>query len=168
MDEKDVKILSAVASLGTASSEKLAEETGIPKSTVHYRLNNLRENDVLTNDLLDLDLSEIGLDLTVITDVIAEYEEGYHSKVGEKLGDIEGVNQVYFTMGDTDFVVISHLPNRGMVENLVQQFEGIDEVSRTSSKFVIMTIKEESRPLNDFEEETLGKHLGGGQTLKEV
>ncbi len=162
MDEKDVRILAAVAKLGTGSPEKLSAETGIPKSTVHYRLGNLREEGVVTNDLLDVDLSSVGLSLTVITEVTAEYDEGYHDDVGRQLESIEGVNQVYFTMGDTDFVVISHLADRSMVESLVRQFEAIDEVARTSSKFVIKTIKDESRPLNDFETDTLLRDLGFG------
>ncbi|MBV0926319.1 Lrp/AsnC family transcriptional regulator [Halomicroarcula limicola] len=160
MDEKDIQVLAAIAKLGTGSPEKLSEETDIPKSTVHYRLDNLREEGVITNDLFDVDLTKVGLNITVITEVMAEYSKGYHDKVGEKLGEVEGVNQVYFTMGDTDFVVISHLSNRGMVENLIQQFEAIDEIARTSSKFVIKTIKDENRPLNDFEMETLVETLG--------
>lgn len=160
MDQKDIQVLAAIAELGTGSSEKISDETGIPKSTVHYRLDNLREEGVITNDLFDVDLSEVGLNITLITEVMAEYEEGYHDRVGEKLGDVEGVNQVYFTMGDTDFVVISHLSNRGMVEDLIQQFETIEEISRTSSKFVIKRIKDENRPLNDFETETLLDTLG--------
>ncbi|QIO24810.1 Lrp/AsnC family transcriptional regulator [Haloarcula sp. JP-L23] len=167
MDKKDVQILAAIAKLGTGSPEKLSEEIDIPKSTVHYRLDNLREEGIITNDLFDVDLEKIGLNITVITNVMAEYSEGYHDKVGEKLGEVEGVNQVYFTMGDTDFVVISHLANRGMVERLVQDFEAIDEVARTSSKFVIMTIKDENRPLNDFETETLLDNLSMQQKAVE-
>ena len=163
MDEKDLRILAAVAKLGTGSPEKLSAETGIPKSTVHYRLGNLREEGVLTNDLFDVDLSSVGLNLTIITEVMAEYEEGYHDEVGQKLEAVEGVNQVYFTMGDTDFVVISHLADRSMVENLIRQFEAIDAVARTSSKFVIKTIKDENRPLNDFETDTLLRDLGYGE-----
>lgn len=155
MDEKDVRILAAVAKLGTGSPEKLSAETGIPKSTIHYRLDNLRDEGVVTNDLFDVDLSSVGLNLTVITEVMADYDEGYHDEVGRKLEAIEGVNQVYFTLGDTDFVVVSHLAGRSMVERLVEQFEAIEEVGRTSSKFVIRTIKDENRPLNDFETETL-------------
>ena len=160
MDEKDVRILAAVARLGTGSPEKLSTETGIPKSTVHYRLGNLRDEGVLTNDLFDVDLSSVGLNLTIITEVMAEYDEGYHDEVGRKLEAVEGVNQVYFTMGDTDFVVVSHLADRSMVEELIRQFEAIDEVARTSSKFVIKTIKDENRPLNDFETDTLLHGLG--------
>lgn len=159
MDRKDIRILAAIEKLGTGSAEEIAEETNIPKSTVHYRIDSLREKEVITNDLFDIDLEKLGLSLTVITEVWASYDQGYHDEVGQKLSDVNGVNQVYFTMGDTDFVVISHLANRNMVEYIVEQFEAIEEIERTSSKFAIKTIKDESRPLNDFELDTLLKDL---------
>lgn len=155
MDERNIRILQAVAELGTGSPDEISEHTEIPKSTVHYRLTKLKEDGVVTNDLLDVDLEELGLEITVITEVTAEYDEQYHEEVGEKLGAIEGVNQVYFTMGDTDFIVIAHLSDREMVHRLISDYEAIDEVARTSSRFVIETIKDEPHPLNDFELETL-------------
>jgi len=62
---------------------------------------------------------------------------------------------VYFTMGDTDFVVIAHLSDRKMVQRLISDYEMIDEIVRTSSQFVVETVKDEPHPLNDFELETL-------------
>ncbi|WP_254531304.1 Lrp/AsnC family transcriptional regulator [Natrinema gelatinilyticum] len=159
MDEKDIRILTAIAKDGTASPDKIEDTTGIPKSTVHYRLNRLRESGVIENDLYDIDLEKVGLSITLISEVWAEFEEGYHDLVGEKLAAVEGVNQVYFTMGDTDFVVIAHVANREMVETLVEDYEAIEEIERTSSKFVITTVKDERNPLNDFDVETLVEAL---------
>ncbi|WP_231188146.1 Lrp/AsnC family transcriptional regulator [Haladaptatus sp. DYF46] len=155
MDEKDIRILDAIATERTSSPDAIHRATDIPKSTVHYRLTKLRERGAISNEMTDVDLDEIGLPITVISEVIAEFEEGYHHEVGEKLGDIEGVNQVYFTMGDTDFIVISNLPTRGMVEGLIEEFERISAIKRTSSKFVITTVKAEANPVADFELDTL-------------
>lgn len=155
IDERDIKILSAIANLGTGSPDRLHEETDIPKSTIYYRLDNLREKDVIKNDLYDIDYEKIGLSVTVVSDITAEYGEGYHDRVGEKLSEVEGVDQVYFTMGDTDFVVIARLGNQSMAEDLMTEYESIDEVLRTSSKFVISTIKNEPRLFNNFQMETL-------------
>ena len=155
MDEKDIRILKAAAAAGTDSAVAIHEHTGIPKSTVHYRLKQLREEGVVKNDLLEMDLSKIGLEIAIISEVYAEFGEGYHDDVGEKLANIEGVNQVYFTMGDTDFVLVAHATSREMVETLVEEYESIDEVTRTSSKFVITTVKNETYPINDFEVDTL-------------
>ncbi|MFB6122077.1 MAG: Lrp/AsnC family transcriptional regulator [Haloferacaceae archaeon] len=155
MDEKDIRILSAIAEESTGSPEKIHRKTGIPTSTVHYRIGQLREEGVIENDLFDVDLGELGLSITLITEVWAEFEEGYHDDVGEELATVEGVNQLYFTMGDTDFVVISHVATRGMVERLIEGFEAIDAINRTSSKFVITTVKDEARPLNDYDFDSL-------------
>ncbi len=43
MDERDVRLLKAIAELETGSPERLHEATDIPISTIHYRLNNLRD-----------------------------------------------------------------------------------------------------------------------------
>jgi len=58
VDERDVEILKAISDLETGSIERVSEATGIPVSTIHYRLNNLREAGVIENDLYDLDLDE--------------------------------------------------------------------------------------------------------------
>lgn len=163
MDERDVEILKAIADLGEPSPKVIEAETGIPKSTVHYRLENLRKEGVIEDDLFNLDIESIGLDLTVISEVNAEYEEGYHETVGKKLSDIEGVNQVYFTMGDTDFIVIAHLADRKMVEELISAYERIEEVKRSSTSFVISTIKNEGTPLRDFELATLKNLVNGAE-----
>ncbi|MFC7157607.1 Lrp/AsnC family transcriptional regulator [Halomarina halobia] len=155
MDEKDIRILSAIAKHKTGSPDAIADISGIPKSTVHYRIQQLKEEGVITNDLLDVDLDKIGLSITLISEVWAEFEEGYHESVGNKLSEIEGVNQVYFTLGDTDFIVISHLPSRQQVERMVEKFEATDEIHRTSSTFVISTVKSESNAVADYELETL-------------
>lgn len=163
IDDKDMDILFAIGNLKTSSSKEINDETGIPNSTVHYRIQQLRERGVLKNDLFELDLEKVGLSVTIISEIFAEFEEGYHSSIGEKLAEVEGVNQVYFTMGDTDFIVISHLHDRPMVKRLVEDFEAIDGIERTSSKFVIEPVKHASFPIGDFEPETLHAILSDGE-----
>lgn len=159
VDEKDLRVLSAVADLKTGSPERISEATGIPSSTVHYRLQSLRARGVLKNDALEVDLEAVGLSLTLITEVHAEYGEGYHERVGERLAALEGVNKVYFTLGGTDFVLVSHLPSQEMVEDLVSRFERLDAVTRTSSTLVVTQVKDESNPLADYEFGTLADAL---------
>ncbi|THE64637.1 Lrp/AsnC family transcriptional regulator [Salinadaptatus halalkaliphilus] len=157
LDKRDFDILCAIAEHETFSNETIHEATEIPKSTVHYRIQSMKEDGVIQNDLFELDREKIGLEITIISEVWAEFGEGYHDEVGEKLSEVEGVNQVYFTMGDTDFIVIARLTSRDMVERLVEDYESIDEISRTSSKFAISTIKEDVGigSLRDYELETL-------------
>ena len=157
MDERDITLLKAISDLGTGSPEKLHEETGIPVSTIHYRLNNLREDGVIENDLYDVDLDAFGLGVTVIVEVLASYDR--YEDVSERLEAVEGVTQLYFTMGETDFVVVARLPDSDDVERLVRDFESIPEVERTNSTFVISSIRDSTRPLKSYSLETLLSEL---------
>lgn len=154
MDERDVTILKAISDLGTGSPEKLSEETDIPVSTIHYRLKNLREAGVIENDLYDIDLEKAGLGVTVVAEVLADYTGPYET-VGDKIREIEGVTQAFFTMGETDFIVIARLPDSDAVERLISDFEAIPEVERTNSTFVISTLQDTERPFQSYSLETL-------------
>lgn len=158
MDERDVRLLKAISDLGTGSPERLNEETDIPVSTIHYRLNNLREAGVITNDLYDLDLTKVGLGVTVVLDVLADYS-GSHETVSDRLLAVEGVTEAYFTMGETDFVVVARLPDSDDVERLIREFESIDEIDRTNSTFVIRSLRDGQRPLESYSLESLVEML---------
>lgn len=159
-DQKDLTILHAMARLGTNSSDKIHAETDIPKSTVHYRIKRLQEEGIVDNVQLNIDRESLGLSLTVVSEVLAEYQEGYHEQVGNKLAALNGVNQVYFVMGDTDFIVISYLPTHDKVKDLIEGYEAIDEVQRTSSKFVIQTVKSGGSVVLDWDTDVLMSALG--------
>jgi len=159
LDTRDIRILRSIAENNSTSPERIQEETDIPKSTVHYRIKNMKERGVIKNDLFEIDFEKAGLGLTVISEVLAEFGEGYHEEIGKELVNIEGVNEVYFMMGDTDFIVVSRLPSRDMIETLVEEFEAIDGIQRTSSKFVISSIKadESIGMLRDYTEDIILK-----------
>jgi len=82
MDERSIRILQAIATLGTGSPDEIAAYTEIPKSTVHYRITKLKEEGIVLDDLFDIDLEKLGLEITVITEVIAEYDEQYPHRSG--------------------------------------------------------------------------------------
>ncbi|WP_049926487.1 Lrp/AsnC family transcriptional regulator [Halopiger goleimassiliensis] len=155
MDETDIRILKAMADHGTVSPNDIEAETDIPKSTIYYRIDKMKEDGIIRNEIFDLDKEAAGLGITVISEVMAVFEEDYHQTVGEKLADIDGVTQVYFMMGDTDFIVISHLPSQDHVEDLISAFESIDEVERTSSQYIISTIEDGGNVLANYDIETL-------------
>jgi DNA-binding Lrp family transcriptional regulator len=160
MDERDVRLLKAISDLGTGSPDRLHEETGIPVSTIHYRLNNLREAGVIENDLYDLDLDAVGLGVTVIVEVLADYDR--YEDISEELLAVEGVTQLYFTMGETDFMLVARLPDSDDVERLIRDFESIPEVERTNSTFVIASLRDSARPLQSYGLDSLLEALVDG------
>ncbi len=158
MDERDVRLLKAIADLGTGSPEKLHEETDIPVSTIHYRLNNLKDAGVIENDLYDFDHEALGLGVTIIVEVLADYE-GPYDEFADRLLAVEGVTEAFFTMGETDFVVIARLSSSDTVERLISEFEEIDGVERTNSTFTIATLRDEPRAPATYDLETLIEEL---------
>jgi DNA-binding Lrp family transcriptional regulator len=151
MDERDLEILKAATDLGTDNLEAVAAETNIAKSTVHYRLERLQERGIIKNDLWEIELESLGLAMTVISEIVAKYDEDYHKRVGTKIAAVQGVNKVYWTMGEVDFIAIAHLPSQEHLEDLFQSYESIDEIKRTNSTYVIDTIKDERFPIRDYD-----------------
>lgn len=158
MDEKDLRILKTMADLETTSIERVSEATDVPISTIHYRLNNLREEGVIANDRLDVDLDELGLDVTILVEVFLK-DDRYHEDSGRAIADIEGVTKVFFTMGGTDFIALARLSNSNGVERLVSDFEELDAVARTDSTFVIDRELDSDSPLQEYSIETLVSEL---------
>lgn len=154
MDEKDIQILKSLEELETTSTEAVSEATGIPLSTIHYRLTNLRDAGVIKNERLELNLDEFGLDVTILVEVFTKDDQS-HSESGQVIANIEGVTKVFFTMGGTDFIALARLPDSDSVERLISDFEALDEVARTDSTFVIERELDSQYPLQQYSEETL-------------
>ncbi|WP_132057820.1 Lrp/AsnC family transcriptional regulator [Halorussus amylolyticus] len=137
LDETDLAILEKVESDFDVSLETLAEELDLSKSAVHYRLNKLKDSGVITSVTADVDPLALGLEMVAITDVSVTHERGYSDDIGEKLTALDGVEQVYYTMGDVDFVVISRVQSRDQLNDLIDRMVAIDGINETSSRFVM-------------------------------
>lgn len=158
MDEKDIQILKSLEELETTSTEAVSEATDIPLSTIHYRINNLREDGVIKNERLDLDLDTFGLGVTILVQVLTKDDQS-HAESGQVIADIEGVTKVFFTMGETDFIALARLPDSDSVERLVSDLEELEEVARTNSTFVIERELDSQYPLQQYSERTLVEEL---------
>lgn len=154
MDERDVRLLTAIAELGTGSPERLHEATDIPVSTIHYRLTNLREAGIIENDCYDIDLEALGLSVTVILEVLTDYS-GSHQDVAGDIVAIEGVTQLFSTMGETDYVAIARLHDGDDVGRLITDFETVEGVERTNSTYVIDELHDDPRGLSSYDLDTL-------------
>jgi DNA-binding Lrp family transcriptional regulator len=137
LDEKDLKILEQVENDFDVGLEALSQKLGLSKSAIHYRIKKLKENDIITGVTADVDPLALGLEMVAITNVSVTHEEGYSEDIGEQIMAISGVEQVYYTMGDVDFVVVSRVQTRDQLNELIEQIVAIDGVNETSSKFVM-------------------------------
>ncbi|ELY38990.1 Lrp/AsnC family transcriptional regulator [Natronorubrum tibetense] len=161
LDETDVAILERVERDADVNLAELAEELELSKSAVHYRLNKLKDANVITAVSADIDPLALGLNMVVITEVSVAHESGYAEDIGQSLTAIDGVFQVYYTMGDVDFVVHSRVQNRDQMNDLVDEIVTIDGVNETASKFVMRELKTSTRTVENMSEEMVRNAVDG-------
>lgn len=147
LDELDIRLLEHIEKDFDVSLEDLSERLGVSKSAIHYRLSKLREKDVITGVSADLDPLAFGLNMVILSDVSVTHDTGYAEEIGSQLTEIDGVEQVYYTMGDVDFVVISRVQNRTQMNRLIDEMVAIDGVNETSSRFIMRELKTDTTPL---------------------
>ncbi|AXR77322.1 Lrp/AsnC family transcriptional regulator [Natrarchaeobaculum sulfurireducens] len=141
VDETDLALLRRVERDDDVNLTELAAELDLSKSAVHYRLNKLKDAGVITAVSADVDPLALGLTTLVITEVSVVHESGYADEIGTELTEIDGTVQVYYTMGDVDFVVLSRVQNREQLNALIDEIVSIDGVNETSSTFVMKELK---------------------------
>lgn len=146
-DEQDLNLLRHIEKDFDDNLEELAEKFDLSKSAIHYRLDKHRENGVIKRSRAELEPSAFGLDRMMISEVYVTHETGYSSDIGEQLRQIPGVTQVYYTLGDVDFIVISRSQDRDQMNQILNHIISIDGVNETSSRFVIQEIETDNRLL---------------------
>ncbi|MFB6157607.1 MAG: Lrp/AsnC family transcriptional regulator [Haloferacaceae archaeon] len=150
LDETDLELLRRVEMDFDTNLEALSEDLGLSKSAIHYRLNKLREAGIIEGSTADLNPIPLGLDMVAITDIYVRHEEGYAEDIGAELAAIDGVEQVYYTMGDVDFVVIARVADRDQLNRTIDHIVSIEGVNETSSRFVMDEIKSDPTVLTNL------------------
>ncbi|MFC7157846.1 Lrp/AsnC family transcriptional regulator [Halomarina halobia] len=139
-DEIDLKLLERIEGDFDVSLNTLSDELGLSKSAIHYRLNKLKEGGVVKGITADLDPEPFGLEMVAITEISVTHEHGYSRELGSELAELDGVEQVYYTMGDVDFVAISRVQDRTQMNEVIESMVAIEGVNETSSRFVMNEI----------------------------
>jgi len=153
LDEVDLRLLEHVEDDFDVNLEELSDRLDFSKSAIHYRLNKLREKGVIDGVSADLDPLAFGLNMMMLSHVSVTHEIGYAEAIGSELREIDGVQQVYYTMGDVDFVVASRVQTRSQMNELVDEMVAIDGVNETSSVFVMKELKTDGQVLESMSEE---------------
>jgi len=67
LDEIDVKILNALQNNSEISFETLGKELGVSKSTIHYRVMNLKERGIIKKFAAILDPEKLGMGILAVS-----------------------------------------------------------------------------------------------------
>ncbi|MFD1635060.1 Lrp/AsnC family transcriptional regulator [Haloplanus ruber] len=160
LDETDLRLLECVDEDFDVSLKELSDKLGLSNSAIHYRLNKLKDAGVIDGVTADIDPTSLGLSMIAITEVSVVHEPGYSEHVGTDLADIDGVEQLYYTMGDVDFVAISRVQDRSQMNRLIEQMVSVEGVDETSSRFVMDELKTAPRTVATLSDEMRGTLVG--------
>ncbi|MDF9746203.1 Lrp/AsnC family transcriptional regulator [Natrinema salsiterrestre] len=152
LDENDLDIIRELERNDEKNLEELADELDLSKSAIHYRLNQLKESGVIRNISADVDPRALGMSMVIITEVYVSHESGYADEIGDDLADLPGVQQVFYTMGDVDFMVVSRVQNHDQMNELIDEIVALEGVNETSSRFVMRELKNGNRILETMSE----------------
>ncbi|WP_435073543.1 Lrp/AsnC family transcriptional regulator [Halorubrum sp. HHNYT27] len=159
LDEIDLEIIREFEQNDEKSLEELADELDLSTSAIHYRLNQLKDSGVITSTSANIDPHALGMSMVTITEVYVYHESGYADDIGDELAALPGVQQVFYTMGDVDFIVVSRVQDHEQMNELIDKIVALDGVNETSSRFVMRELKNDSRLLETMSDEMIDKVL---------
>ena len=143
LDKIDLKILNSLQRDDRIPLAELADNIGIAKSTLSYRIKRLENEKIIVGYKAIVDPAKLGKDEQIIVRIRAKFGPGYHEKVGKILSDIPGVYAVYFVFGENDFVILARAENRQELFEKMQILFNSDFVERTSTEVVTKVFKED-------------------------
>ncbi len=160
LNQKDIKILRYIDEHGATNLNDIAEGINISRSTVHYRIRKFQEDGIIKKTIVEIAPDKLGLDVTSITFVYANYEKTNAEELGEKLSKVSGVSAVYYVLGDVDFILILKTKDKEGLKRTIKDITSIEGVIRTGTHFVVSAVKEEKRLLVNYNDEAIRELFG--------
>jgi Lrp/AsnC family leucine-responsive transcriptional regulator len=154
LDEKDFRILRWLDREGDVDVDELSDELGISPSTVYYRMEKYREQNILEGKIPKLNQKKLGLNLTAISEIKSEYGPGYE-EIGDRLCNISGVQTAYFMLGEKSFILIAHLRDHDHLQEFIDNIIHTEGVEHSATHIVLKTFKDEPRLLVNYDDEDL-------------
>jgi DNA-binding Lrp family transcriptional regulator len=125
--------------------QDIAKKVDAPTSTVHYRVKRLERDGVIDGYYARINPEKLNLDYLTVIQVRAVYGPGYHDRIGKKLAKLPGVWAVYFTLGDTDFFVLTRCKDKAEYMKILDALMATKGIERTLTQVVAKVIREDPK-----------------------
>ena len=145
LDDKDRAILAELRQNAKATTKSIAEETGIPRTTVHDRIMKMEERGVIRKYTVIPNYEHLDLATTAYVFLAYDARDDIpQEEVAAALTEMEGVFEVHMISGDWD--MIAKVRGRS-VEHIgdivIRRLRAIGGVGKTLTCTVFRTYKEE-------------------------
>ncbi len=158
IDDKDIKILRALAADSRLSLRKLSRKVGLSITSVINRVEKLENRGVIRKYTVELEPTKLGFLLPVIIDI--RVSKGRLREVEEAIAKYPNVIAVYDITGDYDVSVIALFRDRFELDRFIKEVQRLKYVERTYTKMILNIIKEDKNSIL----EALNKDLTSEKT----
>ena len=138
-DDIDLKILEILQDKARIPNAEVARQVGMAPSAVLERIRKLEQQGVIQGYEMRLDPACFGQGLVAFI----ELQVGDACEVGAALAEIHGVQEVFQTSGDANYLVKLRVTSPAELgQRLREDFARLPGVSRVSARIVLETYKE--------------------------
>lgn len=145
LDEKDRLILRELREDSKKTTKTIAERTGIPRTTVHDRINKMEHSGVIRRFTVIPNYEMIGEPTTAFVFVSYNHTTGASQRdLAAELSRLEGVYEVHMISGDWDLLAKVRGANVEQIGRLVtERLRELPGVGKTVTCTVFSTVKED-------------------------
>lgn len=146
LDEKDRLILRELRESSKKTTKEIAERTGIPRTTVHDRIQKMEAAGVIRKFTVVPNYELVGEPTTAFVFISFNGQGGTNQRdTAEQLAKVEGVYEVHMISGDWDILAKVRGENVERIGELVtDRLRGLPGVGRTVTCAVFRTVKDET------------------------
>lgn len=143
MDEKDKKIIDILKQDSSMTMRQISKKTKIPITTVHKRIQRLKQDSVIKKFTIEVDHKKTGNPFFVIILMSVDYSllrklgKNQH-QLADEIKEFPEVERVDIVTGTIDMVIWVRVKNVEDFDNfLLKKFQNINGIDRTQSLVVI-------------------------------
>ena len=136
LDAVDIKIIERLCRDSSASLSDIAEELGVSASTVHKRINQLKENNIIERFTILFDPSILNLRTVAFVGIELERDALMGKKKEEVvtgLADIPYVMEIHETLAPFDLILKLRTKNVEKLRSVITSIAAIDGVMATNT-----------------------------------
>ncbi len=138
LDEKDRSILEELRQDAKKTTKTIAENTAIPRTTVHDRIHKMEQSGVIRRFTVDVDPRKLGLPLAAL--VLVSVVQHSWREVGDRLRRLPGVEWLALSTGSFDYVLLVRAPDVDHLRDVI--LDGLQSIQGVQSAQTLLLLDE--------------------------
>jgi len=146
VDERDRSILAELAKDARQSTSDISRKTGIPRVTVHERIQRMKKNGVIKRFTIERDYALCGRPTTafVLVGFAPTHDTTNQRQLAKEIAALDGVYSVHIIAGEWDILVKARAESLEKLGGLViDRLRKLHGVAKTTTMTVLSGVKEE-------------------------